>query len=202
MMLICFEGLDGSGKTTQMKMLGKWLTTCEIPFYITREPTDTKLGRALNKKFSEENVDEYELFLMIMADRLSHIFDDISEKMEQGYLVLCDRFYLSTTVYQSHIDEKLHFAAIKMVQKFVPDMKTIFFDVPPQVCMERLKCMKKNMEIYENLEDLRIHYKKYKEIISKTAGIYVIDGAADTNRVFESVKQIIISETGRKEETR
>ncbi len=103
--LITFEGGDGSGKTTQMKRLESHLTSKGKTCLLTYEPGGTELGKWIRKVIVEggrgEVANEMELFLYL-ADRAQHIHEVIRPAMEEGKIVLCDRFTDSTLAYQGY----------------------------------------------------------------------------------------------------
>ena len=102
-LFVTFEGPEGSGKTTQIKMLAERLTEQEYEVVVTREPGGTILGEQIRKlliEFDEEDIaDEAEL-LLFGASRAQHMRRKILPCLKRGGIVLCDRFVDSTTAYQ------------------------------------------------------------------------------------------------------
>jgi len=102
---VTIEGGDGSGKTRHIRLLGEYLDSREVPRLMTREPGDTPLGlelrRALVESGPESLSDETELFLML-ADRAQHVREVVRPALEQGKLVVSDRFADSTLAYQGY----------------------------------------------------------------------------------------------------
>ncbi len=103
-LLIVFEGTDGTGKSTQLKLLYSALKSKNYPVITTREPTDGKYGREIRrlyknrKRYSDE--EELELFL---ADRKEHVDALLTPALNRGKIILCDRYFLSTAAYQGAI---------------------------------------------------------------------------------------------------
>jgi len=100
-LLLVFEGIDGTGKSTQQQLLGELLRNEGYEVVITREPTEGEYGmkiRALYQNRSAVSVDE-ELELFI-SDRKEHVRDLIEPALTERKIVLCDRYYLSTAAYQ------------------------------------------------------------------------------------------------------
>lgn len=99
--LIVFEGTDGTGKSTQLKLLHGRLAKQGYPVIATREPTDGTYGREIRRlyidrqRYSRE--EELELFI---ADRREHVRDVLEPALNEGKIILCDRYYLSTAAYQ------------------------------------------------------------------------------------------------------
>lgn len=100
-LLIAFEGIDGTGKSSQIQMLAATLEQLGYPVVITREPTDGRYGRRIRSLFSNRArltpAEELELF---MADRREHVQEVIEPALCSGRIVLTDRYYLSTAAYQ------------------------------------------------------------------------------------------------------
>ncbi|MEW6045364.1 MAG: dTMP kinase [Bacillota bacterium] len=103
--LITFEGLDGTGKTTQARLLTRWLRDRGLKVRYTREPGGTPIGRALRalalarRRSGAGPVPEAEL-LLLMADRAQHVGEVIRPALEKGAVVVCDRFADSSVAYQ------------------------------------------------------------------------------------------------------
>ena len=102
---ITFEGCDGCGKSTQLKMLSDYLTENNIPHIFTREPGGGKISEAireilLNGKNSEMT-DECEA-LLYAAARVQHLRDRVQPALDKGELVVCDRYFDSSFAYQAY----------------------------------------------------------------------------------------------------
>jgi len=100
--LIAFEGVDGTGKSTQITLLGERLLQLGLRPLLTREPTDGPHGRRLRELFHDRARaggarEELELFLL---DRRQHVAEVIEPALRQGRIVLTDRYYFSTAAYQ------------------------------------------------------------------------------------------------------
>ncbi len=102
--LIVFEGTDGTGKSTQLSLLEKYLQDNDYPVVTTREPTEGKYGQQIRKLYMQRDSrtprEELELFL---ADRKEHVDNVINPSLASGKIVLCDRYFLSTVAYQGAI---------------------------------------------------------------------------------------------------
>jgi dTMP kinase len=142
--LITFEGIDGCGKTTQLRMLERILTSRSIPFVSTREPGGTELGkmiRAALLNVSRHSVDPLAELLLYAADRAQHVREFIVPHLERGALVLSDRFYDATTAYQGY-GRGFDLALIKQLNELAtgglkPDL-TLFFDIDVATGLERI----------------------------------------------------------------
>ncbi len=140
---ITFEGGDGSGKTTQLKVLESHLTTRGKSFISTREPGGTSLGKLIRRVLLEVGrqpiTSPTELFLYL-ADRAQHIDEVVLPALEQGKIVLCDRHTDSTLAYQGYgrgtdlgLLRSLNDIASRGTR---PDL-TLLFDCPVEIGLSR-----------------------------------------------------------------
>ncbi len=103
--LITFEGIDGCGKTSQLRLLEKYLSERKIEFVSTREPGGTELGKKIRAALldgGEGSVEPLAELLLYTADRAQHVRRLVLPALAAGKLVLSDRFYDATTVYQGY----------------------------------------------------------------------------------------------------
>jgi dTMP kinase len=144
-MLITFEGIEGSGKTTQANLLNDFLTEKGHTVTVTREPGWGHLGTLIRTMILEERdlvlAPMSELFLFC-ADRAQHVKDFIEPKLKNGEIVICDRFYDSTVVYQGY-GRKLDMRLVSKTAKasalgIVPDI-TFLLNLPVREGLSRLK---------------------------------------------------------------
>ncbi|MCX6648212.1 MAG: dTMP kinase [Candidatus Bathyarchaeota archaeon] len=162
--LIVFEGIDGSGKTEQIKRLEKRLIDENFKVTSTREPTNFlvigKLIRnVLNKK---ENVSDEALALLFAADRADHTKKKIIPSIKDGFVVLSDRYVFSSLAYQGKgMKTQLDINWLKIINKYAisPNI-VIFLDIPPEIGLERLK-----------KGQTRIHDDNYFENLTKQENI-------------------------------
>lgn len=141
---IVFEGIDGSGKTTQINLLSEWLKGKNISHVLTKEPGATILGDHLRELLTNEEsipvCPEAEL-LLFAANRVQHIEEIIAPALAQGSIVLCDRFSASTMAYQGY-GRKINRGLVSQVNRIsasglVPDL-TIYLDLEVQVALDRV----------------------------------------------------------------
>ena len=142
--LITFEGIDGCGKTTQLRLLERILTSHSIPFVSTREPGGTELGkmiRAALLNVSPHSVDPLAELLLYAADRAQHVREFIAPNLANGTLVLSDRFYDATIAYQGY-GRGFDLTLIKQLNDLAtgglkPDV-TLLFDIDVATGLERI----------------------------------------------------------------
>ena len=139
--LITFEGIDGSGKTTQMGRLSERLKALGRPFMTTREPGATDIGRQIRQILLDPKNramrPDVEL-LLYMADRIQHLEEQIRPALEKGQLVLCDRYHDATLAYQGG-GRGLDLGWLKPLEaKLVKPLRTYFIRIDPEESRSRL----------------------------------------------------------------
>jgi len=99
--LIVFEGIDGTGKSTQIRLLHEYLLRRGLQVLLTREPTDGPYGRRIRRLYGDrKQVDRREELELFLADRHEHVETELLPALARGTIVLCDRYFLSTVAYQ------------------------------------------------------------------------------------------------------
>ena len=157
---IVFEGIDGSGKSTQMELMEKHLLDLGHKVYVTTEPSSRKIGKLIRQVLQKEFVTSEEtLAALFVADRLDHIQneeDGMLSYLEKGYYVLSDRYYWSSYAYHG-----LHLPIQKVVemndvchQLLKPDL-TIYLDLSAEESMNRIVQRNEKLEKFEKLEFLQ-----------------------------------------------
>jgi dTMP kinase len=139
--LITFEGVEGSGKTTQIRRLERYLAQAGHRVEVTREPDGTKLGVAIRRLFEQGNVAPLAEMFLFMAARQQHVAETIAPWLDRGRIVLCDRYTDATVAYQGY-GRGLDPAMIKEMNVratsgVLPDL-TLVFDVPPEEGFKRI----------------------------------------------------------------
>ena len=151
-MFIAFEGVDGTGKSTQLERCQAWIESLGREVLVCRDPGSTPLGlklRELLLKRSELQIDiESEMFLF-MAARAQMVAELILPALAHGRCVLCDRFLLSTVVYQGYAGnldpQKIWEIGSVATRGCQPDL-TLVFDAPLEIAMQRLGTGRDRME--------------------------------------------------------
>jgi len=169
--LIVIEGIDGCGKTTQVKMLKNRLSNKDN-IHFTREYTDGPIGKLLRYTYLAglRECDERVINMLYAADRLDHVTnneDGMINFINNGTNVISDRYYLSSMAYHSYMmhtkDEILDMMHhIIIMNRYVIDMLkpdlTIYIDLDPNVALSRMKSSREDLSVYETSEKLnRIH---------------------------------------------
>jgi dTMP kinase len=135
--LIAFEGLDGSGKTTQMDLLGHWLGSQHISYIRTREPGGTPLGQEIRQLLLNRPdlvITPLAEAFLFQADRAQHFATLVLPELANGKVVITDRCLDSSIAYQGGARELgmelIEQLSLLATQKHVPDL-TILFDLDP-----------------------------------------------------------------------
>ncbi len=197
---IVFEGLDGSGKGTQIRLLEKKLTSLGRYVAVTAEPTDTALGGMIRDALSGNSPrTPSELAAMFLADRVAHNVDPkkgIKALLDSGKDVICDRYYFSSFAYQG-IDTDLDWVMdmnLNAPDILKPDI-CIFLDVDPNICMERIDRARAFTEIYEKASTLSRIRKRFLEVFDRLSGrenIKIIDAYRDVEDIAKDVEKAVL----------
>jgi len=208
-MFITFEGIEGTGKTTQIAKVEKYLTSLGKDVLLTLEPGGSRVGQELRKMLLHvENQDitpQTELFLYL-ADRAQHVSQIIRPNLAAGKVVLCDRFADSTIVYQGFgrgLDTKvLQQLNDVAVDGLWPDL-TILLDIDPEVGLQRanyrnLEENKTNEEGRFEAEHISFHKRIREGYLTWAAlnrdRVKVADASASPEKVFEQIKDMLDAE--------
>lgn len=205
-MFISFEGIEGSGKTTQIHHMDKFFQNNGQDCVITREPGGTRIGekiRAILLDPASKDMDPLTELLLYTADRAQHIKEFVSPFLSAGKTVLCDRFYDATVVYQGFargldigLIDKLHNL---LFENLKPDI-TILLDLPPEKGLSRAWKQiengdRENIETRFEEEKLSFHNKVrsgYLDLARLEPGRFrVIDASMDENQVRNEIIKIL-----------
>lgn len=159
---IVFEGIDGSGISTQTANLSKFLESeYGLKTVLAKEPSEGPLGTLIRQVLSGRlsGVNEQSLALLFAADRIDHNHNKIVPALEQGKYVLCDRYLWSSLAYQGiNIDRDW----IEQINRYAakPDL-TLFIKVRPEISLERIYSTRFRIEIFEKHDILQQVYNNY-----------------------------------------
>lgn len=200
---ISFEGIDGSGKTTQIQRLAQWFEDKGHEVLSTRQPGGTPIGQAIRKVLLDpantKLIPQSEL-LLYMADRLQHLHELILPARLQGKMVLCDRFHDATIAYQG-AGRELDLTGIEsIVNEWViphnPD-HTFLLEISPEKGLERLQGRHDGERAEDRLD------KESLDFFHQVAGCYEalaeaeperfirVDASGNPDEVFENIVQAL-----------
>ena len=160
---IVIEGLDGSGKTTQVGLLAKKLSQ-KYNVLLTAEPSRGKIGTFIRQGclYEEERLPTEAEALLFAADRIEHLQKEVKPALDEGKLVICDRYIYSSLAYQGSAGLSLDWIETINARALQPDF-SIFIDVDPERVLERLQRKKSVMETLETQRKVREVYLKFVE---------------------------------------
>ncbi|OFW81181.1 MAG: dTMP kinase [Alphaproteobacteria bacterium RIFCSPLOWO2_01_FULL_40_26] len=195
-MFITFEGIEGSGKSTQAKKLHEFFLAKKLTAILTREPGGTAVGEKIREILIDEKIIKLEakteLFLNFAA-RLEHVEKLIKPALHDKKIVISDRFFDSTFAYQGS-GFGVDFFLIEQVKKitlgdFAPDL-TFLIDVPLDIAFKRIEGRSSNNR-YEKL-DKNFHQKVrngFLNLAKKNPRIRIIDGTKSVEEIFSAIIQ-------------
>lgn len=183
-LFIAFEGIDGSGKSTQVKLLTDNLKKAGHKVHSTFEPTDGPIGAVIRNIFNHRiEADHRTIAGLFVADRLDHLLNKtngILKKLEDGYTVITDRYYFSSYAYHgAHMSLDWVIEANSLSADLLRPNLNIYIDISPEISMKRLNSGRNSMELYETIENLRIVRDKYLEAMEQLKfkeNIFMTDG--------------------------
>ncbi|MDR2203676.1 MAG: dTMP kinase [Nitrososphaerota archaeon] len=180
---ICIEGLDGSGKTTQAKLLTKKLCKAGYNAIYTAEPSQGKIGKFIRKcLYDQKRMSTITEALLFAADRIEHIQNTISPALKEGKIVIVDRYIYSSLAYQGSTSMNIHWIETINTNAQKPDL-SLFIDVAPEVVLDRLNRKKSVMENLQTQQCVRQIYQKYVA----TDELKRIDGNENKNKVSDKL---------------
>jgi dTMP kinase len=196
-MVITFEGLDYSGKSTQVKLLSDRLTVKNYRVLVLREPGGTEIGEKIRKmlldKANTGMTEASELFLF-SASRSQLIQEVVRPALEGGMVVICDRYFDSTTAYQGY-GREIARIVIDAINQYatgglMPDL-TFFLDIPIREIEKRMNAAKTNKDRMESngIEFYERVRNGYLQIAQQESRYRVIDGLQAIDDLHELIWQ-------------
>src|SRR5690554_832547 len=192
-----FEGIDGCGKSTQVKKTVQWLESQGLPVTVTREPGGTviseKIRQILISEEHEEMVNECES-LLYLAARAQHVCEKIDPLLQKGNIVICDRFQEATFAYQG-FGRNIELDFLKQVNCFatgglIPDLSFVI-DLDVELSFKRIEGMKRKKDRIELggkefFGKIREGYRKLA--LMDPQRIKVLDGSLPINELTGQIR--------------
>ena len=192
-LFIVFDGMDGTGKTTQMRLLCERLNALGIETVLTAEPTDSPDGRALRRALSgKEPASNSRLAALFLLDRIGHN-TEIDGWMAEGKTVISDRYYYASMAYQGQGD---NFEWVARMNLDCPHVKkpdgAILLDMNPEDSMARIRANRTSdeLEIYETVaqqEKIRARFARVTEYLKDRDLIITVNAAGTVEEVAERI---------------
>ena len=193
-MLIVIEGIDGSGKTTQSKLLYEALRKLGYKAILVSEPSDSIYGAKIRQKLRDGNYTPNELYDLFLKDRKNHI-EDIKSFLKSSYIVIMDRYYISTIAYQG--------AQGIPIDKIIKDHKDfpqpdilIILDINPKVALNRLGKSTDTFEKRSFLEHVRDIYLKIPELLKDifpSNRVFIVNADRPLEQVHNEILRITLN---------
>ena len=183
---IVVEGLDGSGKTTQAKVLASRLRRNHKALY-TAEPSRGKVGIFIRNRilYGEKRPSTIVEALLFAADRVEHVQNEVQPALEEGQIVVSDRYLYSSLAYQGSAGLSIQWIESINQHALKPDL-ALFIDVDPEEVFHRLKRRKSVMENLETQRRVREIYLKFVE----KGDLVRIDGDQTKSQVADEIYAI------------
>ena len=192
---IVFEGIDGSGKTTQIQLLAKRMKECGETVAVTCEPSDGAIGVLLRQVLAGKvQTNDEAIAALFLADRMDHIRreeDGLLAMLEKGITVLCDRYYFSSYAYHSvTMDMDWVIAANSIAADRLRPDATFFLDISVEESYARITQNRGELELFEKKERLEVTREKYLEAFERQRTkekIIVVDASRSQDAIAEEI---------------
>lgn len=202
-LFFAFEGIDGSGKSTQIGYLLQKLREQGYRCHETREPTDGPIGSVVHQMMTGRmEADPRVISSLFAADRLDHLTNSVNglcKAIDRGVTVVTDRYYFSSYAYNGvDMDMNWVMECNRLSAEILRPTLNIFLDIPVEVALERISKNRLHRELYEKEERLKAVRENYFCAFEKTKAterVAIIDANAPTEvvaqRVWEAVEKVL-----------
>ena len=173
---ICFEGVEGSGKSTQAKLLYKFIKkNITKNVILTREPGGTLFSEKIRNLILDKktNISTLTEFFLLMAARNEHIISKINFYLKKNFIIICDRFFYSTLAYQHYLedmDKKFIFNIQKKIYKKIHPDLTFLIDLNNKESKIRINNRSKKTNRFDKLSSY--HFNKIRNGFFKISKMY------------------------------
>jgi dTMP kinase len=189
---IVFEGLDGSGQSTQVALLEKYLKLKKMKVHVTAEPTNNIVGGLIRGFLTHQwTLGNTGKQLLYCADRAHHLEAEILPALGEGNTVISSRYYFSTIAFGSLNNDVKWLEALN--EKFPQPDLTFFIKVSPKECIRRISNSRFRKEFFEKEQIL----KKVSEVFIKISedkkykNFYTINGEQSIEKVFQDIIKVV-----------
>ena len=199
-LFITFEGCEGSGKTSVILKLVSYLESKGYKVYKTREPGGSKIAEDIRNVILDvdnTDMDKITEALLYAASRRQHLVEKVIPYLNEGYIVICDRYLDSSLAYQGHARgigiDKVYDINMAATEGLLPDL-TVYLDIEPSIGLKRINQNNREQNRLD-LEKINFHEKVYEgyDIIRKKFGdrIKSIDASKTPNEVLQDTIKLI-----------
>jgi len=206
---LVLEGIDGAGTTTQMRLLAEGIARSrpDLRVHLTAEPSQGPVGQSIRQvlrgRITGRDVlgrpapyDPTSLALLFAADRMDHLATEVLPLVQQGWMVISDRYLWSSLAYQSL---KTPWSLIQAANALAPDPDlVVMLHVPPEVAMSRMQGSRPGLDVFENLETLRQVEQAYREALQVRAPkrLLEVDGTLPIPAIAERILAEVLALLG------
>lgn len=201
MLFITFEGPEGAGKTTILKMIKEQLKQDGFDVIVTREPGGSEISEQIRQVILNKDntlMDSWTEVLLYIAARQQHLVEKILPEKKNNKIIISDRFSDSTLAYQGYARNldinKVNVIQTMIFENYQPDL-TVLFDIKPEIGLQRILARKSEHLNRLDEEKIEFHqkvYNGYKKIAAKNPKrIQIIDASLKENIVFSSAYELI-----------
>ncbi|MFH0852028.1 MAG: dTMP kinase [bacterium] len=185
---IVFEGLDGSGQSTQANLLSRYLMTQGKAVFFTKEPTKwTEAGKKINDALDgkTETGDPLKFQKMYVEDRAEHLEKEIVPALKEGKTVISDRYFFSTLAFGGLAVPIGKLVALN--DDFLYPDKIIFLDVSAQECLRRIKKRGEGIKFFEKRDKLEKVLENYRKICRMFPDVLVVNGERNLQEIHREI---------------
>jgi len=188
-LFICIEGLDASGKTTHARRLVRELRQRGFDAIYTTEPTEGEIGNFIRRHVlqRERRVPSVIEALLFAVDRVEHVEGKIKPALEEGKIVVSDRYLYSSLAYQGAAGIDLNWIEEINRHAIRPDL-AIYIDVPPEVAVKRIRRRRSVMETLQTQQRVREVYMRLVE----NGRLIVVDGDKPIGEVATDILALVL----------
>ncbi len=190
-MFIAFEGLDGSGSSTQSRILAESLEKKGRASLMTKEPSsDSPIGRLIREVLQHKWTASAEgLQLLFSADRAEHLKNVIEPALNSGQIVITDRYLFSTLAYGG-MNVNIDWLKILNQNFRLPDI-TFLLKLSPDECIKRIAGRGSDFELFEKKDKLTKIWGNYEAIMEDFPDIQIIDASKEIDEIAEEIWRIV-----------
>ncbi len=189
-LFIALEGGDAAGTTTHSHLLKGFLESKGFKVFLTHEPSNSKIGVLIRDFLKNKEIPPTTDALLFAADRDLHYRNEIKKKLDEGYVVISDRYIESSIVYQSAQSDDITVDWIKKINKFVglPDL-TIVLDIDPEIALARKETEElEKFEVSSFLDKVRNLYL----LRAKEENYHIVNSDDIIEIVQENIQKIVL----------
>ncbi len=185
--LVVFDGIDGAGKTTQVRRLEAALTAAGERVIVSKEPTDGVWGAKLRASATSGRLPFEEELTAFIEDRQEHLAMKVIPALQAGAVVILDRYFYSTIAYQGLRAGAISPIEARIRQNVVEPDVAYLLEVPPTLATARIEARDGAANHFERIEDLVQIDRLFHEIAGHDDRIVKVDGSVSEQAVFDAL---------------